>query len=278
MRTLLHIGEVAQLLGVTPKTIRHYEKIGLLSKPERTQAGYRLYNAHDLLRLEMIKRLQTLGLSLKQIKDVLGEPRQAHSLRDVLLSLDQELDKQIKELEQRREKISALLQEDTISVERLQINSPSLELVKQFFERMQLPVSQQLWEQEARAYLVLDGFRWPSDQQQQFKEAVQAVVQNFADKPEAFQEMSELGERLVAVANLPKEAPEVQQLAEDFAHYLGKQKIFQEMAAQSAWQDGPPNTIITSILSILYTPSQLYVLQEATKPFMPSAQIDRFSD
>lgn len=43
MRTQLHIGEVAQLLGVTPRTIRHYQKVGLLAEPERTGAGYRLY-------------------------------------------------------------------------------------------------------------------------------------------------------------------------------------------------------------------------------------------
>ena len=76
MRTLLQIGEIAQLLGVTPKTIRHYQKIGLIAEPDRTEAGYRLFNAQDLLRLQRIRRLQALGLSLKQIKTLLGEPRQ----------------------------------------------------------------------------------------------------------------------------------------------------------------------------------------------------------
>lgn len=51
MRTQLHIGEIAQLLGVTPKAIRHYQKVGLLAEPERTEAGYRLYGAQELLRL-----------------------------------------------------------------------------------------------------------------------------------------------------------------------------------------------------------------------------------
>ncbi len=58
MRERLRIGEVAKLLGVTPKTLRHYEKVGLLRQPERTEAGYRLYCADDLLRLHRIKRLQ----------------------------------------------------------------------------------------------------------------------------------------------------------------------------------------------------------------------------
>ena len=68
MRERLRIGEVAKLLGVTPKTLRHYEKVGLLRQPERTEAGYCLFCADDLLRLHRIKRLRSLGLSLAQVK------------------------------------------------------------------------------------------------------------------------------------------------------------------------------------------------------------------
>jgi len=46
MKTQLHIGEVAKLLGITPKTIRHYHKVGLLTEPQRTESGYRLYYPH----------------------------------------------------------------------------------------------------------------------------------------------------------------------------------------------------------------------------------------
>jgi DNA-binding transcriptional MerR regulator len=48
----LRIGEVARLVGVTTKTGRHYEKVGLLGEPERSEAGFRLYTADDLLRLQ----------------------------------------------------------------------------------------------------------------------------------------------------------------------------------------------------------------------------------
>jgi DNA-binding transcriptional MerR regulator len=51
MRELLQIGEVAKLIGVSPKTIRYYHEIGLLAEPKRTGVGYRLYTAQDLLRL-----------------------------------------------------------------------------------------------------------------------------------------------------------------------------------------------------------------------------------
>ena len=52
MRELLQIGEVAKLIGVSPKTIRYYHEIGLLAEPKRTEGGYRLYMAQDLLRLQ----------------------------------------------------------------------------------------------------------------------------------------------------------------------------------------------------------------------------------
>ena len=61
MRERLRIGEVAGLVGVTTKTVRHYEKFGLLQRPERSESGYRLYTADDLLEVYRSKRLRSLG-------------------------------------------------------------------------------------------------------------------------------------------------------------------------------------------------------------------------
>ncbi|HKD77520.1 MAG TPA: MerR family transcriptional regulator, partial [Ktedonobacterales bacterium] len=114
MRGQLHIGEVAELLGVTQKTIRHYHKIGLLAQPERSNSNYRLYSAGDLLRLLHIRRLQALGLTLAQIKHVLGEPDHERTLREVLVALADEIEGQIKTLTARKERIQTLLAEDTV--------------------------------------------------------------------------------------------------------------------------------------------------------------------
>ncbi|HZA46980.1 MAG TPA: MerR family transcriptional regulator [Rubrobacter sp.] len=72
----MSIGEAARLVGVTTKkTIRHYEKVRLLGAPQRSEAGYRLYAAaDDLLRLQRVRRLQSLGLSLGRIKAVSASP------------------------------------------------------------------------------------------------------------------------------------------------------------------------------------------------------------
>ncbi len=104
MRELLQIGEVAKLIGVSSKTIRYYHEIGLLAEPKRTEGGYRLYTAQDLLRLQRIRRLRSLGLPLDRIKEILGgsEVEQEVVLRNALQSLVEELTAQILELEERR--------------------------------------------------------------------------------------------------------------------------------------------------------------------------------
>ncbi len=56
MPTKMKIGELAQQTGFTTKTIRYYELIGLLSAPERSDSGYRLYGPEDVERLEFARQ------------------------------------------------------------------------------------------------------------------------------------------------------------------------------------------------------------------------------
>jgi len=76
------IQEFAELAGVTVRALHHYDRLGLL-KPRRNGAGYRLYFLRDLERLEQIVALKFLGLSLQQIKTLLGRqtPELAGALR-----------------------------------------------------------------------------------------------------------------------------------------------------------------------------------------------------
>lgn len=76
------IGEAAERTGLTQRTIRYYEELGLLSPPGRTQGDFRLFSEGDLKRLEEIGRLkQLLGFSLAEIRkivegeEVLGQLR-----------------------------------------------------------------------------------------------------------------------------------------------------------------------------------------------------------
>jgi DNA-binding transcriptional MerR regulator len=66
------IGEVASNTGLPVKTIRYYEEIGLLAPTTtRSESGYRLFTSQVLNRIAFIKRAQSLGLSLSEIKEIL---------------------------------------------------------------------------------------------------------------------------------------------------------------------------------------------------------------
>lgn len=69
----MRIGELAQATGTTPDTLRYYERLELLPAPRRTAAGYRLYDESALSRVRFIKKAQRLGLSLEEIRSVLGQ-------------------------------------------------------------------------------------------------------------------------------------------------------------------------------------------------------------
>lgn len=68
------IGEVAARTGLTPRTLRHYDELGLLVPSARSWGDYRLYDEADLLRLLQVQNLKALGLSLAEIADALADP------------------------------------------------------------------------------------------------------------------------------------------------------------------------------------------------------------
>lgn len=68
------VKEVAQLAGVSVRTLHHYDEIGLLAPSRRSPAGYRLYREDDLLRLQQILIGRELGLPLEVIKRDLDDP------------------------------------------------------------------------------------------------------------------------------------------------------------------------------------------------------------
>ena len=65
------IGEVADLTGLSLRTIRYYEEMGLIAPSARSQGGFRLYSDSDVERLMLIKRMKPLDFSLDQMGEVL---------------------------------------------------------------------------------------------------------------------------------------------------------------------------------------------------------------
>jgi MerR family transcriptional regulator, copper efflux regulator len=68
----MKIGELARSAGVTPDTVRFYEREGLLAPPPRTSSGYRDYGPESLDDLGFIRKAQALGLRLAEVREVLA--------------------------------------------------------------------------------------------------------------------------------------------------------------------------------------------------------------
>jgi DNA-binding transcriptional MerR regulator len=68
------VGTFADLTGVSIRTLHHYDRLGLLRPSARSEAGYRFYASRDLLRLQQIVTLRSLGFSLSSIGEILARP------------------------------------------------------------------------------------------------------------------------------------------------------------------------------------------------------------
>ena len=68
--TLHSIAQVCQTIGVSPRTVRYYEELGLLPGVRRRNGGRRVYGPEEIERLRFIQRLKQMGLSLQEIGDL----------------------------------------------------------------------------------------------------------------------------------------------------------------------------------------------------------------
>jgi len=86
----VRIGELATLVGVSTRTVRHYRRIGVLPEPARQANGYRAYTLRDAVQLGRVRRLTELGLNLDEVKDALADDA-GKDLYEVLAELDLDL-------------------------------------------------------------------------------------------------------------------------------------------------------------------------------------------
>ncbi|WP_240607129.1 MerR family transcriptional regulator [Cryobacterium aureum] len=68
----MHIGELADKTGLSLRTIRHYDEVGLLKASARTDGGFRLYTPDDFTRLMLIRRMKPLGFTLDEMTTLLA--------------------------------------------------------------------------------------------------------------------------------------------------------------------------------------------------------------
>lgn len=109
------IGELADEIGVNPKTIRYYESIGLLPEPDRTHAGYRTYGEADVDRLAFVRRATELDLALDEIAEILALRDRGERPCDYVLEVAgrrvEELDERIAEMCRARNDLERLLEQ-----------------------------------------------------------------------------------------------------------------------------------------------------------------------
>jgi len=127
---MVKIGEVARRAGLTIRTLRHYDSIGLLRPSQRSASGYRLYTSRDIERLARILALRALGLPLEEIHGVLDDAR--FSLAGCLRLHLERLDGEIERQRQARERLAGIL-------ERLESSAaPSVEDLTETLEVIQM--------------------------------------------------------------------------------------------------------------------------------------------
>lgn len=102
----MRIGELADRVGVSPKTIRYYESIGVLPEPERTPSGYRDYDGSYGRRLTFIRAAQRLGVTLSEVREILAFRERGEVpctyVRGVLDAQVSSIDRRIEELRELR--------------------------------------------------------------------------------------------------------------------------------------------------------------------------------
>jgi MerR family copper efflux transcriptional regulator len=104
----LKIGHVAERVGLSLRTVRYYEEVGLLTPTGRTAGGFRLYSEEDVDRLRFLKGMKPFGLTLEEIRELLellersdrpGPGDGADQTRDFLMRYVERADARVAQLE-----------------------------------------------------------------------------------------------------------------------------------------------------------------------------------
>lgn len=104
---MYRVGELATMTGVTVRTLRHYDSLGLVRPTARTEGGHRVYSNDDLLRLQHAIALRSLEFPLKQIRELLERPD--FDMAAALRAQKKTLDDRIEELKHARDAVADLL-------------------------------------------------------------------------------------------------------------------------------------------------------------------------
>ncbi|MGW5335582.1 MerR family transcriptional regulator [Streptomyces bauhiniae] len=231
----MRIGEIAALVGLTTRAIRHYHHVGLLPEPERRPNGYRSYSVRDAVLLARVRRLTELGLSLDEVRDALAEDA-GRELTEILEELDADLARQEADIRERRSRLGALLAEPPGPAGPL---SPALAALLAQAPRTDSPSAA-----KDREYLTLLDATGTGDQE------VFALLGTWVGDPA----VAELYERLDALAEAPTDDPRIAPLAADLMAAV-PEELFAAIPENGAVVTGFKEAVLAE-----YTPAQAEVV------------------
>jgi DNA-binding transcriptional MerR regulator len=100
------VKQVAESVGLPSRTVRYYDRIGLVTAEERTAAGYRLYSSEDEGKLRFIRKAKALGFSLEDIRGLMDAAERG-CCDQVVPEVERLLDQKVQEIDQRIAELSA---------------------------------------------------------------------------------------------------------------------------------------------------------------------------
>ena len=110
----MNIGTVARQSGVPAKTIRYYESVGLIDAADRTAAGYRVYDRHDVETLRFVQRARSLGFSVDAVGSLLAlwrdRSRSSAEVKALAERRVADIDRKIAELAEMRGTLTHLME------------------------------------------------------------------------------------------------------------------------------------------------------------------------
>lgn len=262
MKNRVKISDFVKLTGSTLKTIIYYHKIGLLQEPERSSGGYRLYGAAELTRMQLIKRLKSMGLDLKRIKGILGDINNPKTLREALQSLRIELLNEKKSIEERVRKIDLLLSEDTVLLkENIGGNSPSFQMITEILRPEQIEnytrTCPELFDQQRKLFGILDAFKWSED----YTDTFRSLAECFKSHPEQYKISLDFGVRLSKLSQLSENDPEVENLARESAEFIKSIPQLRELLCNQPGISEPFKSLYNDMAANIISPARLKHMQ-----------------
>ncbi len=142
---MLKIGDIAKKTGVSIRSLRHYDKLGLLKPSGCSEAGYRLYSKEDICRLQQIVSLKQMNIPLKKIKSMLLED--SITLRETLQMQQVFLQQQLSQCKKLCKSINKLLawlsKEESISLELIYSTMETINMLEKYYTSEQLQALEQ---------------------------------------------------------------------------------------------------------------------------------------